>query len=330
MSLSIDKLHKLLKSKDCSIISYYTTVEYNCLFIKLISNYIEFLMYIPSKYDVIIDPYTPNTFVIKNEEEIEEPISNSPIETKESSLQPIQLNNINLPSIKTEQKSENKNAKYLEKLITCVENIPYKLAIFNKYKLNVISRNNEVMIYKIPEKTYGFYVVIDLEVLSLKTDILVDIVNVKKSLDDMFYKNYKKYEEVVTELSHMKNFSFNTLIAKLKTIDSYVARLDIIYQKILSKEKSELAQLGLHASTHKNGTIDKDVSKVHTQNQIHKELDRLSDLKNKVCFYLKECIHNKNMINTNINRILFANDEYIYTLSDNLKKIKILMEAQTN
>jgi hypothetical protein len=326
-SLSFNKLKNLLDEHNLTIDEYYTDSEYNCIYLKVIHNYTEFIMYIPSKYKIKVETEEKNMYKITEiEEEKEE-------EIKSPSLEKIQLDEtkkMSLENITIKNEKRKKIEKYLEKILVCVENIPYKIGIVYKRELYVITRGNEVMVYKIErenknvDKNKKLYIISDLENLVERNNMMKEIKNVKKNLIDMFNKNYEEHIKSIDKLIKFKTLDYYKIQKTIIQYDKYLNRLEIVYEE--SKKKREILKkrLNIYKSVGKHD--DQNLINISEKRELEVELEKLDEIIKKGRHYYQEIISEKDNIIINVNRVFFENEEMLIGLHNNYKKIEKMIE----
>ena len=267
--LSFKKLEKLIMNKGFYINEIFIIDGYiTYLDISSLKNIENFILYIPTNYDITIDEHTKNVYKIKNIEIdehgefakncIEDPDDNDiennynkidldfkpEYETQNSLEDHLKDNYIRPINLKNHKKDDINQCKYifnqLSRLKFCVQNLKYKLTILYKNYLCCIKRDDTLscfMIkgdYKVAENK-KLFVTLDLEILFKDNEkkILNDIKTIRESIYKILNNNQTKHNKIlidmILEINKVNLYSENVL-TKNKKYSEYINKLQILFE----------------------------------------------------------------------------------------------------
>lgn len=280
MSLSIEKLEKLLASKGF-VSSRYYVMHGLCVYIEIVS--IEqadvFLLYIPSKYkfavkskggnihkikyldideteDNTVDNYAgePDKHAVENAyREIDVGISpNGKGDNIAPYLEENYKRTITLKDISDEDSKEIRDiVRQLKRLRFCVQNVKYKISIIYKNFLCAIKRDDSIECYvikKYPTKNCKkLFVTTDLEMFYEKMDSLIlNMSTIRKGLYHILDKNHFTHTRTLQRLLEEKNdimgFSDRSYAKKLE-YEKYLKEAVKMLNAIKISEKEKMAHI---------------------------------------------------------------------------------------
>ena len=358
---SLHKLEKFLFKKNFRILTYYELDGY-LIYIKVLStiNYNQYLLYIPSKYeikventngflslkpidDIEISTNTNNivenyTSVDEKDEQIEKvyneinltyiPETGGDLEStlKENYDKPIVLKNLS----KYKAHINIKNIiNQLSRLKKCTKNIKYKLCIFYKNYIYIISRSDDINYFIIDifegSEKRQLLVTLDLEILYLKKaeDIHFDLKNVQeqvfKNLEQNHVNNMVVLDNMMSrDILGQKN-DINKKLEKydsnIKEFENMLERLkkteDVVIEKINNIKEEYKDKIGFHH----------DIEKTNKISRLEREIDEIDSLIVSVNKNMQEIKMYREDILLKTDQILFDNSIMIYSIINNFEKL---------
>lgn len=340
MSLNLEKLTRLLMESNMVITKLFCQSN-RCVYLEMLSvaTAENFLIYIPSKYDI-----EPNDKIAKfkiKEMDIEsakyddqqgednELINLKVDDDVEEQLENNYKHSTNLKQIiKTDIDTLRGVYKQIKRIGFSVKNIPYKLAIiFNNY-ICVIRRDDSISIFFIKnynsDKEKQLYVVVDLETFYAKSfRLLDDLQTVKSSVYKVLEKNQNIHVEVFNGMMNNKKIIESLPIIvqqKNREYDTMITELQTLLAEIARREKQ--LNIQLHAIKNKQGNLNIDVSRVHQMSTLERELDQLLDTKGKATANILALKIKKENCILNVDKLLFENSVMWDNMMKNFKTLK--------
>jgi hypothetical protein len=353
MTLSILKLEKLLRTNSFLIKKKFV-IESNLVYVELfnINNAETFLLYIPSKFKIIVENDS-NTFDIKfidiDEEnmfknfhkktdsiDVENEYSNSDIhlspeknEDLEKYLKDNYDHEVKLKNLNKDDIENLKDIYYqLTRLNLCVKNIKYKLSILYKNYLCCIRRDNTIecfIIKNYKQSQKNIYITLDLKNLFKKIEnVSEDIKVVKTGINKILNNNQLKNTKLLNNILEQKNsilLTSNAIYNKKKEYENYIIKLENLLIKINDSEKKIIENIIILNEKDNNITLNNDIQKSHEIYNLEKKLDNINNVKQEI---VKDIINIRNKqenITLEIDKILFNNSIMISIITKNFNSL---------
>jgi hypothetical protein len=321
MSLSIQKLEKLLSNKGFIPLKYFIMDSF-CVYMEIVSvsDTDVFLLYIPSKYKftvkkadnvykikyVDIDADVDNTadeYAGKSDDHITETVYTeididvSPT-VKGGNIAPHLEENykriINLNDISNNDSTELKDViRQLKRLRFCVQNVKYKITIMYKNYICSIKRDDSIECYSITnylsKKSIQLYITTDLELLYTKMDSCVSNMKIlRKGIYNILDKNHIAHTRILKKLLEEKgDFMEYSDIAYTNKIkyEKYIQESNQMLEVITNSEKTTIEQLyEINQQYNDNGLkgLHNDIEKSRINSSLNKELANIKKIKEDV------------------------------------------------
>lgn len=275
--LSVKKLENLLFNKGFIIDTIFVMDGYvTYLEISSFKNIENFILYIPSNYDIKIDENTQNVFKIKNIEinengeavkncvddlddtDIEKDYNEIDLDYKneynsENNLEEHLKDNYNRPvSLKDSKKEDSNQCKYifnqLSRLRLCVQNLKYKLTIIYKNYLCCIKRDDSLICflikgdYKVSDNK-RLFINLDLEILFKENEkkISNDIKTIRQSIYKILNNNQIKHTKILNDMMielNKNNLQSENVFNKNKKYEEYITKLELLFNNNQEAEKN--------------------------------------------------------------------------------------------
>ena len=307
MPLSIEKLQDLITDKGFVPKTYYV-MDGSCFYIELfcIKTAELFFLYIPSKYNFEIKGRDKDVFKIKyvdeaglenpNTEEGEDNYKNNHIQLSpdkekfEDHLEDAYKHGISIKDISTNDTSMLRTIyKQIKRLKYSVENLKYKLGILYKNYIISIRRDNTInciLVKNYPREDVKRLVVIaDLETFYSKSEKLgEDIRTVKNSVYSLLNKNQTINTQVLIKMIENKK---EIVSIPEKTETKHIDYMDSIRKteemlNIMNEAETKLLKEMSELNEDNSGSLNADISKVHSRSRIEKELAKISSIKEEI------------------------------------------------
>lgn len=318
MPLSLHKLEKLLGQKNL-IPKKFFVIHDLCVYIEVISltSSENFMLYIPSKYDIVVKN-TDGVYNIKSIEITEEgnistdyagDPDNFDLDTQYNTDINIsdELNNgehmethmyekynhqVSLKDTSKKDTSEVREIfRQLRRLKFCVQNLKYKICISYKNYLCCIRRDNTFDCYKIQKFTGSLErkltITLDLESLYEKIDsIVTDVKIIKDCLYTILDKNQINHVKNLQKILDLKNnihtFSDNVL-AKKNKYSSYLNHLESLLKNLCITETNIINKISsIHEKYESNTTLHSDIEKSHQLGKYEVDLKNIAVTKQEI------------------------------------------------
>lgn len=308
MALSFEKLTQLLNEQRFIQHTFFVNNEYNCLFIHIRKDMTDFLLYIPSKYDIKIE--TGNIKIVELIESNKDSDNEEDDEKEEEVVHPDSVN------------------KYLTHMLPTVKASTYKVSVLTNNILYLINRYNDVVKYNIittdhtdkhnevPDTYKKIMVTTDIEVMIDKKKMFEDIINLTKRLQTSFYTYYSSNVTSITALQKLQKNDIDLIKEKMKDYDNYIARLEKIYDVVLHKEYKYRKRIKLFSKT-------TDANNINEKEQTKKEYEKLLFTKDRVVHYFNEVVMGRDMMVIEYQTLMLENDELYGKLTENISKLKM-------
>jgi len=315
MPLSLHKLEKLLSSKGL-IPKKFFTMHGSCVYIEVLnlSSADNFMLYIPSKYDIQIDP-KDSSFNMKYIEISEdgtipgdyagEPddvenhydeiiLTLSPSKQKGGMEQHLEENykkDVSLQDIdRTDINQLREIFRQLRRLKFCVRNLKYKLCILYKNYLCCIRRDDSFEGFNINNfegpKNYKLLVSLDLESFygkmeTINSDVKIVREGIYNILDKNCTKHVVKWQKISEKKNDITNFS-EILEQKKKKYFNYLKHLELMLQKLEQVEARIIEKMTDIDGQYSSGDIKglhMDISKTNQTSKYKDELHKITVIK---------------------------------------------------
>jgi len=322
MGLSVNKLAKLLKSKEFLIKNIYSISDL-CVYVEIlhINSGENLFLYIPSKYEIAsseeynvsrlhyleVDEYgnvaKDYTDDIDNEElaekydEIELDDSNDI--SKEEDVEEYLTKNYKCPVSLKESNKEDINEikeifRQLQRLKYCVKNTGYKLCILYKYYLCCLKRDESYECYSVENMNINnrrrIVVSIDLETMYDKMNNMgKDIVNIRKGIYKVLDKNQRRHVDSLQKMMEYKaNFSLlsTEVMNEKEKYNNYLYKLDSMLLRVVNSENNMLEDIVKINNKYRDEggikTLHNDIEKSNLMGMKERELHNIRETKQEI------------------------------------------------
>jgi len=314
---SLRKLEKFLLKKNFRVLTYYELDGY-LIYIKVLSseNYNQYLIYIPSKYEIKMENVS-NVFSLKVIDDIDMTSSGNivdnytSVDEKDEQIEKI-YNEINLTYIpetgedleSTLKENYDKpivlknftnykahiNVKniinQLSRLKKCTQNIKYKLCIFYKNYIYIITRSDDINYFMIDNyegvDKRQMMVTLDLEILYLKKteDIHFDIKNVQ---DQVFKNLQQNHTNNMLVLDNMMSRNIlgqkNDINNKIESYDLNIKEFEDMLEKLKKSESVIIEKIeGIKKDYSTKVGFYHDIEKTNKISRLERELGEIDNL----------------------------------------------------
>jgi hypothetical protein len=341
--LSLNKLEKILTTQGFLIKSIYSYDKY-CVYIEILclTNADIFLLYIPSKYDILInekyqiynikyielkDIYTN---LYENEDDnIEKTYEDIKMEDNDNIIE--QLDNIYKKQIILDNKDKVYNNikniyKQLNRLKYSVQTIKYKISIQYKNFLCNITRDNEINcciienISVYDNQIRNIYITIDLETFFSKVNnVIENIINVRNNIYKILNRTQSlKYNNMFTGLDKLNELiCFNKHIEKKKeTNTSYILSLENMYKQLCNTEKKIYNKLD-----ELNNITDEQYNKDEII-RIENKINDINKIKEKIFKYILTLKNKQSDLYLFVDKMIYDNSVMLNEIVNNIDKVK--------
>lgn len=337
--LSFKKLENLILSKGFIIDTIFIIDGYiTYLEVSSLKNVENFILYIPTNYDIKVDDNISNVYKIKNIEineqgefvknciedpdnvDIENNYNEIDLEFKpeyesQNSLEDHLKDNYNRPiNLKDHKKEDINQCKYifnqLSRLKFCTQNLKYKLTILYKNYLCCIKRDDTLTCFMI-KGNYNFsdskklFVTLDLEILFKDNEkkILNDIRTIRESIYKILNNNQSKHikilSDMISEINKVNLYSEN-ILAKSKKYDEYINKLQSLFDNNQKAEENIILKLASIKEEYSDPNKSGLRYDIEKSHLVSKHEKELDDIEN-----------NRNKIIKNITDIKLTNENII-------------------
>ena len=321
MSLSIHKLLEIL-DKSYMYASKYYGKDNICIYVNIISklNGNEYMLYIPSKYNISLKEIKNNVFEIKsfditkkNKELLSEYGNYSQDINNEMGNNIITENSL-IKNYKDNNIEDNENVKclnrHLKRMKYIVKSSDYKVIIQTNGILGCINKNNDIIFYKIKNydndnNTNKYLVCMSLEIFYKNFDTInKELLSTKKKITNILDKNYDKNINYIHTLLTKTNIDTNKLnnhiMSKKREYHNNLQQLEGLLKVINEKEN----EYKIHIENGNNSIIEK-----------YKELLKT---KSNILLEIISNINNMDHITILCDKILFDNIILVNQLTKNI------------
>ena len=354
--LSLRKLENLLADKNF-IIKTLFTASGTLIYVEIfnINNADLFLLYIPSKFEIVIEEEQENTYKVKtldiNEDEMANILRNydvvSNIDVRES-YDEIELegekkleefednlrNNYNHQIfLKELHTQDNENLKdifcQLARFKFCVKNLKYKLSIIYKnYLCSMKDDSMECYIIKhypkMDEKK--MYITINLETFYANIDnISNDIITIKSNIYRILNKNHIKHTEILNKILEQRavlSLYSDNIYKKKEEYNIYISEFEKILAKIKSAEKLNIEKtLKIKEKYANTNSLHTDIERSHRLDACSKDLDKINKAKEEVIHNIIDLRIKQEDLTLKIDKILFDNSILLNLIIKNFSEL---------
>jgi hypothetical protein len=349
MTLSIAKLEKMFASSGFFPIRYYT-ISGLCVYIEIKSklNDESFIMYIPSKYEIVVsvgkNVYKIQDIDIHNDDHenieiientyTELDIAMSPRSHRKDNFgkkleepynKPIVLDNFSIDNKQEIREIYNQ----LNRLKHCIQTIKYNIGILYKNYIAVI-RHEEVEIYFI--KNYKgddkrkFIVITDLELFYTKNDNIYDDINkIRSGIYDVLNKNEKRHEKMIKTMID-RQINWDILMSNVNNKKSYyefhIEKFETLFEDIKDSEKYKISQINnIEEKYNLKESLQSDIEKYHAKNKLQNELNDIILIKQEISKNLIIMRGELENILLSTDKILFDNIIMLDSLTKNIENL---------
>ena len=319
MTLSLTKLSKILKNNGF-IPKKYFLIEKYCVYIEVfsMSNTDNFLVYIPSKYDLkFIDEgefYDIKTIDVPengdipveyageiDKEKIQEAYDDVELELSLDEKDGVDLTeklneNYTMVSSILVGTEQDKNRlreifRQLKRLKFCVQNLKYKICILYKNYMCCIRRDNTFEAFIAKDLNGGsdmkLMVTIDMETLIKNINsVSQDIKTVREGVYKILVKNQLKHIKVLEKMLDYKSIlseNFVNIKNKQNKYNYYISQLEIMFKTIETHENCILEKIDeSNLKYSENKSLHIDIERAHIIGKLEDEMKQLSIVKQEV------------------------------------------------
>ena len=361
MPLSAVKLQKLLNVNGFFINSIFT-IDGQAVYLDIFysSNADNFLLYIPSRYEIAINhdlDEKTKTYNLKDLDEKELLAKHSEFELGkqydkiESYLEADTQSTKNIEKLVTEDYDkdisiENMTVKevgsvkdltdQIHRLKLCVKNIKYKVAVVSKCYMACVRRDNDVDLFYVekmpPVYSRKIYVIVDMESLfSDPSNTPREIKGVKTAIYKILSENQSKHARLLNTLL-TKRTDVNTksvaITQQKQVLDFYLNHLEELLTRTLEAEKEKVETIVQERST--RGTVTgvssfySDMDKGTKLARLEKELQEINEIKHEVVTEILKLRGRQENLTLEIDRILCENILSINKINQNFNSMSKL------
>lgn len=326
MPLSYSKLERLLSSRGFVTKKIYT-INGKCVYLEIlcISNADSFLLYIPSKYDLVPQNNTdifeiiyldieedgtipndyagePDNFDLgKAYDQVDIQENNDENENLEDKLKENYNHPISLKNMSKEDNTELRDVmRQLKRLKFCTQGIKYKVSIAFKNFLCSIKRDDILECYLIRNIPYfsdrKLMVTIDLESFYSKIDSLsIDIITVKEGIYDVLNKNQINHTKNLQHMLQQRNdiMKHSDVIYKRKDkYSKYLKSLQEMLKQLGESERKIIEKIYIiqekYDKSNTTKSLHTDATNSHQIGKLESELDKLNNVKQEIITNISE------------------------------------------
>lgn len=362
MALSVNKLAKLLQSKEFLIKNIYSIGDV-CVYIEFIhiNSGENLFLYIPSKYEIAsseeynesklhyleVDEYgnvaKDYTDDIDNEElaekydEIE--LDDSMDMTKEEDVEEHLTKKYKCPVSLKESNKEDINEireifRQLQRLKYCVKDTGYKLCILYKYYLCCLKRDESYECYSVENMNINnkrrIIVSIDLETMYDKMNNMgKDIVNIRKGIYKVLDRNQRRHVKSLQQMMEYKaNFSLlsTEVMNEKEKYNNYLDKLDSMLVRVVNSENNKLEEIVNIKSKYRDEggvkTLHNDIEKGNLLGLKDRELHSIRETKQEIISNIMVVKSRLESLSLKIDQICFDNIVMLDKIIKNFEYIR--------
>ena len=363
MSLSVNKLDNMLVSKGL-IPKKYFAMKQSCVYIEvlILETADSFLLYIPSKYDVLLkdgtDVYNMDYLEIAEDGNVTDDFAGEPDnfelekqydgvdlaidptnKTKDlaSALEESYNHPVALKDVTNKDKSKIKEIfRQLRRLKFCVQGIRYKLCILYKNFMCCIRRDDTFEGFTISGHpgvpSMRLLVTLDLENLYEKLDsVAVDVTTVREGVCNVLDKTHHKHTTNLTKMLSQKDVLTNSadmVTTKKARYSVYLARLGTMLTAINITEAGQLDKLARIEEHYKVDVsvkgLHSDIERSHQMAKINSEIDKVNAVKEEVVRTIVTVKRGLENLSLEVDRICFDNTIMIDAIIKNFIQLSAL------
>lgn len=354
MSLSLDKLHKLLLEKGFMPVNHF---YYNgcCRYIELVSSeYAEhFLLTISSKYDLklregdtgykmklvpiddsgrIPEKYAklPDNIEMSNMYNEIDLIKNQDAQDEfdiESRLIDGYKKNITLNTSDNNINELKDIFNQLKRISHCLSNLPYRCSIFHKVWVSTLDAEYDIECFYIknykPESNRKFVITISLEnFLQSSSNIASDVDQINQGMSRILDKNIASHTgHLYSALQSIPVLGdiIPRIQSKKATYSNMLANFLVLLDASKKKEKELKIQLESIMLAKAEGNIYTDMDKARIRSNIERELEKLRLSRDEILGNIMRLKERERNITLMVDKILFENVVMLGTVNYNLK-----------
>ena len=360
MTLSINKLEKLLSKKSMIVKSVYS-IGGLCVYLDVMNlNTGETLfLYIPSKYEIPAehpnvhklhylevdeDGSIPSDYAEQPEDEEiadkydEINVNNTDVKNQRDIEQYLTSNYdcpVSLENSTKEDISEIKEIfRQLRRLKFCVKNVNYKLCIVYKYYFCCIKRDGSYECYSVENlnMTNRRRIIVTTDLESMYTQLNTidkDVVSIRRGIYKVLDRNQHKH---VSHLQKMMDYkaNFSTLsvgvIDQKKKYKEYLNKLEKMLANISATEKNVIAEIEAINEKYKGvlgiKTLHNDIEKNNLIHKKEEELRSITQIKQEIISNIQKIKLNLESLSLKIDQICFDNIVMLDTIIKNFESLR--------
>ena len=356
--LSFKKLENLLSNKGFIINSIFIVDGYvTYLDVSSFKSVENFILYIPSNYDIKIDDgnienvykinnieMNENGEIVKNciddldDADIEKDYNEIDLDyNTETNLEEHLKDNYNRPVLlKNTKKDDINQCKYilnqLSRLRLCVQNLKYKLSIIYKNYLCCIKRDDSLVCFLIKDDYNSIdkkklFITLDLEILFKEKEnkISNDVKTIRESIYKILNNNQIKHSKILNDMIselNKTNMQYEIILNKNKKYEEYIIKLELLFNNNQEAEKNVSSKLFSirEEYTNKKG-LHYDIERSHLISKHEREIDDINENRKNIIKNINDIkLLKENMI-LEVDKILFDNSIMINTVITNIQKL---------
>jgi hypothetical protein len=362
MTLSIKKLDKLLASAGL-IIENIFIMDGLCVYLEIMStnNAENFLLYIPSKYEIKAED-RPNVFELKDTEisengniaddyagaldnfgmeeeygQIELCLSgNNNKDNLEEKMEEDYNHPLSLKDIHKQDMVEVKDIyRQLKRLKFCLNGIQYKMSIIFKHYLCCIRRDDSIEVYTItnyPSKGgRSLFISTDLECLYEKIkSVNIDVKTVREGIYKVLDKNQIKHSQTLIKLfeqsTDITNKSQSIYNRKIK-YSIHVSNLTDMLTQLYEKENTIIEKLLETNRDYGDAGLTgmhNDIEKYHKTANLEKEIDSINEVKKEIITNIVDIRHKHEELTLTVDKIFFDTSIMLDAILKNMAILETL------
>ena len=354
MPLSSTKLHELFLLKGYAPTKYFVQNGF-CFYVELLSRSGDlFLLYIPSKYEIIIKNvqvpiYSIETVELNKENDFEN-YTGKPDETDVEAVygnEPIELSpdgekiedhlvnhykrKISIARMPKDVADDIRALfRQMERLSFCVQNLDYKLAVIYRNYIISIRRDETVSCfkiknYKVASDTKKMLVVADLETFYDKNEKLIDDIHiVRDSIYRVLERNQGSHGRTMQRMIENKKdiavLPTRMEVKKLK-YDTMLNQLQLMLDSLNESQNKLIEESKLLED--KNGVdLQGDINRVHQKTKLEAEIHKINDIKGEITKTMVAIRDKRENSILNIDKIMFDNTVMFDRMVKNFARLK--------
>ena len=356
MTLSLNKLEKVLSSKGMIIKKIYT-ISNLCVYIELmhINNVDSIMLYIPSKYEIDAgqgnNTYKIHFLELNDDGTIPNDYADSPDDIEmENKYEEVDINvstigqyniekyleesykcPVSLKEVEKNDINELKDVfRQLKRLKFCVQSLKYKLCIFYKCYICCIRRDNTYECYSIENFTgnrcRNLAVTTDLETFYEKINTMdTDVKNVRRGVFHVLDKNQNKNVCNLQKIMDYKNtfeLLSNQVTEQKDKNKAWLEKLETLLSNLLGAEKNIIEDIMNIQEKYANKTsLHQDIEKSHMISKKENDLTNIQEIKQDIMRNIIKIKMVAENITLKFDQICFDNTVMLNTIVKNFDQL---------